>query len=112
MWLAEPATNTKTNLQRLAELIFVNKRTMVVSEVNKVTADESKYKRIGLTLGEGLELSYLRGCLEGLVKAHGPEHTVELQAAVRDLLFQEMEGSNIVVASSLETKVFGRQGKK
>lgn len=107
-WLAEPATNTKTNLQRLAELIFVNGKSMVVTKVNDVAADESKYKRVGLTFGESLELTFMRGCLEGLIKAHGPEHYQELMAAVRDLLFQEMEGSNVIVASSLETRVFGR----
>lgn len=107
-WLSEPATETKTNLQRLAELIYVNGQSMVVTKVNAVTADENKYKRVGLTFPESLELSYMRGCLEGLIKAHGPEHSQELTAAIRDLLFQEMEGSNIIVASSLETRVFGR----
>jgi len=104
-WMAEMATQ---NLQRLAELIFVNEKSMVVQVVNQVTADESKYKRTGLTFPEGLELSYMRGCLEGTIKAHGPEHFQELMTAVRDLLFQEMDGSNIIVASSLETRVFGR----
>lgn len=108
-WLAEPATKSKTNLQRLAELIFVNGRSMVVEKCNQVTPDlESKYKRMGLTFGESLELTFMRGCLEGLIKAHGLEQSQELMAAARDLLFQEMDGSNIIVASSLETRVFGR----
>lgn len=88
--------------RRLAELIAVNNGSMeVVGEIGKVVAcTVNRYGRIGLTIHEAFELTYLRGMWDAL--AIGLPGGVIGEA--RDVIGREIQGITIAIARPDQVK--------
>jgi hypothetical protein len=95
--------NDGRNLKRLAELGSVNRGSFQVDGpigTSEVT-DQNRYGRLGLTVNEAFELTYLKGGMDALINAHGNPQ-VNLKKAL-DRLTCEAQGRLIEIASPEQT---------
>lgn len=89
----------EANVARVAELICVNRGSMAVGgQIGQSVPDGNRYGRLGLTVQEAFEITYLRGYLEAL-SIGVPEATVK-QVMLR--IQQEMSGNRIMIPTAEE----------
>jgi hypothetical protein len=98
-------TQNQNVLQRFAELVVLNRGEIAITQVGSEPSNNA-LGRVGLEPSEALELSYLRGFLEGIMFGTGDclDSVVEM---LKDQTRQKETGSLIALPTSFEQRRFG-----
>jgi len=108
-WLNRPVgRGAKTTLDYLVELVGVNYGSMVVTVVDKVTPNDSFWKRAGLTTEEGVDLIKLHAFLTGMLEIVEDGHSGrEVSELIQSELARKERGGKVYEPSGSEVSSFG-----
>jgi len=94
-WALGPANQEQTCGERLAELITINRGEVTVTQVGVIVkTDKNRYGRLGLQVGEALELAHLSGCVLMLSQLF-PNQVDDF----RELIRRKSAGRNVEIAT-------------